>query len=145
MLITEIIGDVFEQEAPAMAHGVNVDGKMGAGVAAGVRARYPEMYEIYREHCKKKRLRPGMVYPYKAASGLWVYNLATQDRPGRNSRVEWVAESVSKMAAHAQSHGLGSVATVRLGCGIGGLDWDDVLPVLESLDNDLELVVARPA
>lgn len=147
--VREVEGDVFElvDALDAFAHGVNVAGVnvagvMGAGVALQVRARWPEMFEPYRQLCRSGRLRPGMVWPCRDASGVMVYNLATQDAPGRHARLEWVGECVAKMAAHASATGLSAVATVRLGCGIGGLSWSEVLPVLRAVESPLVLHVA---
>src|SRR3982750_606755 len=54
MPIKFVSGDLFENglHAQAFAHGCNCQGSMGAGVAKTFRARYPEMYEEYRQRCK---------------------------------------------------------------------------------------------
>jgi O-acetyl-ADP-ribose deacetylase (regulator of RNase III) len=76
--------------------------------------------------------------------GTVVFNLATQHLPGRDARLEWVVTAAELMAKHATSYGLPEIATVRLGCGIGGLDWADVRPALEAIETDLHLFVAVP-
>lgn len=131
-LLTLKAGDMFASTTAALAHGVNVDGLMGAGVAAIFRRKFPAMHREYVRACRRGDLTPGSVWPWKAPSGLWVYNLASQDRPGPHARLEWVEESVKAMLEHAQEHGVGSVAMPRIGCGIGGLHWADVEGVLGS-------------
>lgn len=83
-----------------------------------------------------------MVWPWRDAPGVVVYNLATQDAPGHHARLGLVGECAAKMAAHATPSGIGQVATVRPGCGIGGLSWAEVLPVLRSVESPLVLLVA---
>ena len=54
---------------------------MGAGVAKGLRARFPEMYEEYRSRCKAepRRFNLGDCWLWKAEDRPWVFNLGTQE------------------------------------------------------------------
>lgn len=142
MRIVEVVGDVFALPVPALAHGVNVDGQMGAGVAVGFRDRYPTMHAEYQTRCRTGTLAPGGLYAYRHADGRWVYNLATEDRAGA-ARLAWIAASLAALAGHARAHGITTVGTVRLGCGLGGLSWSEVRPVLAAIDAPVTLVVAR--
>lgn len=69
MAITYVSGDLFTStyRAQAFAHGCNCAGSMGAGIAAGFRARYPTMYEEYRRRCKAtpREFNPGDVFLWK--------------------------------------------------------------------------------
>lgn len=71
-------GDLFGSEAPALGHGVNVDGAMGAGVARAFRTRYPKMCREYVLACHRHDLAPGQTLPWRSQAGTWVYNMATQ-------------------------------------------------------------------
>ncbi len=44
---------------------------------------------------------------------------------------------------HAEEHGIAQIGLPRIGAGIGGLEWDDVLAVIDEIgaDTDVELVV----
>lgn len=140
-LLTLHQGDLFSAAVPALAHGVNVRGVMGAGIATEFRARFPEMYAEYRGLCRDGGLVAGEVHPWRdPASGCWVYNLASQDKPGANARLEWLDSSVRAMANHASRHGVAKVAMPRVGCGIGGLRWRDVHRVLSGIARDHEHV-----
>lgn len=59
MPIRFVSGDLFENEhdARAFSHGCNCQGSMGAGIAKTFRARYPAMYEAYRNRCKAEPRR----------------------------------------------------------------------------------------
>ena len=75
---------------------------------------------------------------------MWIYNLATQQHPGADARLDAIADSVRAAIAHARENGVRTVYLPRIGAGIGGLDWDDVRATLETVDAEaaeVELVV----
>ena len=83
-MIVERTGDLFTTECPALGHGVNTLGSMGAGIAVEVRRRWPAMYTAYREECQSARLQPGGIFVWQAPDRL-IVNLATQRRVGRGA------------------------------------------------------------
>ena len=95
-MIVERTGDLFTADCPALGHGVNTLGSMGAGIAVEFRRRWPAMYDAYREECRSGRLQPGGIFVYQAPDRL-IVNLATQRRLDRRAaQLEWV-----RQAAHA--------------------------------------------
>lgn len=121
-VIIHQIGDLFSTSAHAIGHGVNVDGAMASGIAVQFRDRFPEMHEEYKKLCKTGELAPGGLMVYEAGPGLYVYNIASQDRPGPNASYEWLAEGFRRALAVAEADGLTRIALPRIGSGIGGLD-----------------------
>lgn len=139
-----IAGSLFDVTGvDGYAHGVNCDGVMGSGIAVAFREKYPEMYESYRAKCLRGDLIPGECFTWKTDQEN-VYNLASQDRPGPNARIDWLASAVTRMFLDPTLPK--TVATPRIGCGIGGLDWKDVELVLMELEEkfDATIVVATP-
>jgi O-acetyl-ADP-ribose deacetylase (regulator of RNase III) len=127
-------GDLFAQGLRALAHGVNCRGGMGAGVAVEFRRRWPAMYDDYHEACRAKTLEPGGLHSWtERATGTVIFNLATQNWPGRNARLEWVRSSIEAMLVIAEQRGIAAVGMPRIGAGIGGLAWAHVVAVLEDL------------
>lgn len=122
--IVEYTGDIFTSGAEALGHGVNVKGAMGAGIAAQFSRRYPDMHKEYFELCLNGGLNPGDVYVYYAEPT--VFNIASQDYPGPNARLSWLAIGLGNMYSEAVESMMGSIALPQIGCGIGGLDWKDV-------------------
>ena len=143
--VEEVSGDLFAQrDVDALAHGVNCAGVMGAGIAVPFRARFPDMYETYRQQCRSGQLTLGGILPWRTPSQRWVYNLATQPRPGRCARLDAVASAVRSMLTHAGEHAVTSVALPRIGCGYGGLDWDrQVRPTLVEIAGEFPTVRMR--
>jgi O-acetyl-ADP-ribose deacetylase (regulator of RNase III) len=107
---------------------------MGADIATGFRARYPAMYEEYRRRCKStpREFNPGDVFLWKDTVQPWVFNLATQEHY-RRSRATYAAveQSLAKMRSLAESEGVRSIATPRIGVGYGGLSWWRVREIVE--------------
>lgn len=136
-MLIEKQGDMFTTDAYVIGHGVNTQGAMGAGVAAVVREKFPTVYGYYREQYERGELRVGSAHGYLTAwpgtnRGVWVFNLATQGLPGPRARTSWIAESLRWTLQRSYEMGASKVALPRLGCGIGGLDWEtQVKPIFE--------------
>lgn len=135
----ELEADLFTSTAPALGHGVNTHGVMGAGIAVVVRASFPGLFERYVEECSSGRLTPGKVHVFVPPHD-WptpqraVFNMATQDRPGPYATLLWVRQAAGAALALADSYGFDRVAIPRIGCGIGGLRWNAVRTVLADVE-----------
>jgi O-acetyl-ADP-ribose deacetylase (regulator of RNase III) len=61
----------------------------------------------------------------------WIYNIASQDQPGPNARLEWFEVGLVRSLKHAEENFVPTIAMPRIGCGIGGLEWGDVRDIIE--------------
>lgn len=130
------VGDLFEYEGEAIAHGCNTKGLMGAGVAKIVADRYPEVLHYYQATCGPyasavRRFVPGDAQVCGTPSGVYVVNLATQDHPGAHATYWWVMLSMANMFERLRLLEVDAVAIPRIGCGIGGLVWHGVEEVIK--------------
>jgi O-acetyl-ADP-ribose deacetylase (regulator of RNase III) len=66
MAMTMVTGDLFELGLPAIGHGCNCVGSMGAGIAKEFRRRYPRMYQEYRQRCQRGQFGLGDIFPWEA-------------------------------------------------------------------------------
>ncbi len=134
--ISYVSGDLLTNacRVQAFAHGCNCAGAMGAGIAAGFRARYPAMYKEYRRRCKAtpREFNPGDVFLWKDADQPWVFNLATQENYWR-SRATYAAveQALAALWTLADTEGVRSIAMPRIGVGYGGLSWRRVREIVE--------------
>lgn len=146
MPMTVVSGDLFAPGGPAaLAHGVNCQGFMGAGIAKQFRDTFHEMYREYQRLCADGDFHPGVCIPWQR-NGRTVFNLATQDQPGPDARIEAVIESVRKMIDLAPSLGVERIGMPLVGSGIGGLfahEVEYVLHLLAMANADVHLVVVR--
>lgn len=142
-MITHVVGDLFEvPDLDAVAHGVNCAGVMGAGIALEFRRRWPAMFDAYKAECRAGNLRLGDVFSWPV-DGRWIYNLATQLRPGPGASIWAIESALRNMLFRAQNVGVRRVGMPRIGCGLGGLAWRDVRCVIEAVAaaSPIDLVV----
>ena len=125
-MIKFIVGDLFDSTLPAIGHGVNIHGVMGSGIAPLIKNRYPAVFPPYREACLNGTLTAGDMLPVEVEPGMWVFNLASQDKPGRHARMEWLRQSLEETFWTLSNLGLPGIALPRIGAGVGGLKWADV-------------------
>lgn len=131
-MITHKNGDIFTTELKAIGHGVNCKGAMGAGIAVLFRNKHPEMYKEYRKICLAGELSGGDVFVYySAADDVFIFNLASQEDMGANASYEFVRASTRTALRYCADNDIPGLALPRIGCKIGGLEWEAVLPILE--------------
>lgn len=140
MSLTYVKGDLFAANERAIAHGCNCHGYMGAGVAKIVQDLFPKAFEIYRNECRENRFYPGVALPveshvdemdHRIGDVTLIYNLATQNAPGRNAQIEYVEMALMNMKNHMDFVGNKRIAMPKIGAGIGGLNWDEVESTIE--------------
>lgn len=124
----EVTGNLLNAEEVAIGHGVNTKGLMGAGVAKAIREAYPQISGSYIEWCKTAR--GGDVQLYKVSPERIIVNIATQELPGADARYEWLVAGLDKAVEQLQRLGVYKLALPRIGCGIGGLDWNAVKQII---------------
>lgn len=77
----------------------------------------------------------------------WIINFPTKGHWRSNSRLADVASGLDDLRRVIVELGITAMAVPPLGCGNGGLNWADVLPLIHSkLDGlDVEVTVYPPA
>lgn len=147
MAVRTHTGDLFDLigTVDALAHGANTVGAMGAGIATEFRRRWPDMYAAYRTECADGRFELGMFFAWPTRQ-VTIYNLATQPRPGPHADLDAVRAALTAAVRDAEAHRIRHIAMPRIGCGLGGLDWDDVSAIIDGVaaTTTVELVVADP-
>ncbi len=137
MPIHFVAGDLFtnEHQVQAFAHGCNCQGSMGAGIAKTFRARYPAMYEAYRDRCRAepRLFNLGTCWLWRADNGEpSVFNLGTQEGYWRSrASYEAIETALRAMRAQADAEQIASMAIPRIGVGYGGLSWRKVRAIVE--------------
>lgn len=136
-MIKIVSGNIFESEMQTLVNAVNCVGVMGKGIALEFKKRFPEMYRDYTRRCRMGGVIPGRPYLYKAGGsakinikGPWVLNFPTKGDWREPSKIEYMEEGLEYLRRHYAEWGISSIAVPALGAGNGGLDWEDVLPVI---------------
>ncbi|MGV1771319.1 macro domain-containing protein [Agrobacterium vitis] len=122
--------DLFSSPAQTLVNTVNCVGVMGKGIAKAFKDRDPDMFSAYKRICDEKRLAPGKLWLWRGADYLTL-NFPTKRHWRNPSKLEWVEAGLQKFAASYADVGIEEISFPRLGCGNGGLDWEDVRPLME--------------
>ena len=146
-MIHEVEGDILLTKAQAIAHGVAANDPMDQGLALSLHERYPAMHKDYHHWCHTQHPKPGEAWLWGGPDNVRVICLLTQEgghehgsRPGRAS-VSNVNHALRALVKIVQKEGITSLALPRLATGVGGLDWDEVRPLIEARLGELEIPV----
>ncbi len=131
---------LLESTAQTLVNTVNCVGVMGKGIARAFKMRYPEMFVAYRKICEDRLLEPGKLWLWRSAD-QWVLNFPTKKHWRHPSKLEWIEAGLRKFNAEYEKRGIVEISFPRLGCGNGGLDWDEVKPLMEAYLSKLPIRV----
>lgn len=135
------IGNIFDSHCTTLVNTVNCVGVMGKGIALEFKKRYPAMFEDYRILCRQKKLKPGHPYLYSDLSGVSILNFPTKDHWKSPSKFSYIEEGLTWFRDNYQALGITSIAFPPLGCGNGGLRWEDVGPEMYQKLKDLPIEI----
>lgn len=148
-MIKEVSGDILLSKAQAIAHGVAPFDHFENGLALSLRQDYPAMVKDFRHWCHQQSPKPGHAWIWASAEGKRIINLLTQEAPSGTGHSGHPGHATLSNVGHAlrelkkliKKEGLSSVAIPRLATGVGGLDWDDVKPLIYSNLEDSEATI----
>lgn len=139
-MISHCTTDLFASQAQTLVNPVNTVGVMGKGLALEFKRRHPAMYREYKALCDRGEIRIGALYLYESPTH-WVLNLPTKRHWRHQSHLGWIEQGLQKFVATYQDLGIVSAAFPQLGCGYGGLAWDDVGPLMTRYLDPLPLPI----
>ena len=142
-VIEEGAGDILAADVDAIVVPVNVVGVMGKGLALGFKQRYPGAFEAYRSACETGDLRLGhvVVTPTGTLRPFLAVHFPTKRHWREPSRLGDIESGLASMADLLHRYQVGSLAVPALGCGLGGLSFDLVAPLVRSALGHLPLRV----
>ena len=125
-------GNIFDEPVEALVNPVNCEGAAGRGLARAFRDRFPENHHAYRTACHESRLTPGrlLVYETGLPQPLYIVNFPTKRQWRSQSKLGYIDAGLGDLIDQVQRRGIRSLALPALGCGLGGLDWQVVMPLI---------------
>jgi O-acetyl-ADP-ribose deacetylase (regulator of RNase III) len=132
-----VSGDILLSRAQVLAHGVAANDPMTQGLALAVRERCPSLHKDFHHWCMEQHPKPGSAWMWGGTDGVRIVQLLTQAAtPGRGGRpgratLHNVRKALRELVKIAAREGFTSLALPRLATGVGGLAWEDVLPIVE--------------
>ncbi|WP_437637198.1 type II toxin-antitoxin system antitoxin DNA ADP-ribosyl glycohydrolase DarG [Sorangium sp. So ce854] len=127
-------GNILRADTEAVVNTVNCVGFMGRGIAAQFKRVYPENFKAYEAACKRKEVVPGRMFMFETGqltNPRFIVNFPTKRHWRGKSRIEDIESGLVALVEEVTKRGIKSIAIPPLGCGLGGLDWNDVRPLIE--------------
>ena len=138
-------GNLLKADVDALANSVNTVGVMGKGIALQFKNAFPANFKAYEAACKKQAVKLGKVFVFDNGQLLtpprWIINFPTKGHWRASSRIRDVADGLKDLRHVIEELEISSIALPPLGCGHGGLDWDEVRSLIEERLGDLDVVV----
>ncbi len=145
-MIHPVAGDILLSKAQAIAHGIAPNDGFEQGLAHALREKWPMMHKDYRHYSHQTHPKPGEVWEW-GGFGARIFNLLTQEgsfdhgaKAGRATLAN-VNHCLRRLRHAVEKEGLKSLALPRLATGVGGLNWEDVFPLIQKHLGDLPTAV----
>lgn len=120
-------GNILEATEDIIAHQVNCMGVAG-GLAGEIFRKYPEAGDKYNSKVTASETIGSMLGDAQLVDcgDKQICNLFGQFYPGADTRYEALNKSLLRLGKYARENNLTVALPYKLGCGIGGGDWDKV-------------------
>ncbi len=144
-------GDMFFSKMQTFTISVNTVGVMGKGLASRAKYQFPDAYVLYQDLCRQRKLKMGVPYLYKRSENFistlmedvpsvsstvtenghrWFLLFPTKNHWREKSPVAGIEKGLKWLVDNYKSQGIESLALPALGCGLGGLDWKELGPLM---------------
>lgn len=133
-MITLTKGNLIEADVEALVNSVNCEGYMGKGIALQFKKAFPENFKAYERACRAGEVQPGRMFVFATGSMMhprYIINFPTKRTWRAKSRIEDIKAGLNALVEEIRHREITSIAIPPLGCGLGGLDWRDVQPLIE--------------
>lgn len=141
-------GDMFFSNMQTLSISVNTVGVMGKGLASRAKYQFPDVYVAYQDACRNKALKMGKPFLYKRGGNVeksladnpetletengerWFLLFPTKNDWRKPSPLDGIEEGLRWLVKNCEKEGVQSLAMPALGCGLGGLEWEEVGPLM---------------
>jgi len=127
-------GNLLEADADALVNTVNCVGFMGKGIALQFKQAFPDNNTAYERACNAEEVQPGTMFIFETRSMIgpkYIINFPTKRHWRGKSRIEDIEAGLEALIQAVRRLGIKSIAVPPLGCGLGGLNWREVRPLIE--------------
>lgn len=145
-MFTFISGDLLHADTDVIAHQVNCQGVMGAGLARQIRNIHPVVYTKYKTACEQMtdidllgKVQVISTTPYRIAN---LFAQRYYGRVGRYTDYSALQQCLTKLKDYMLQHNLNSIGLPEgLGCGLAGGSWDVVSTIITRVFTDTDIHV----
>ena len=133
-------GNLLDADVQALVNTVNTVGIMGKGIALQFKKAYPENFAAYAKACEREEVQIGRMFIHhlaKLENPQFIVNFPTKGHWRSRSKLEDIESGLDALVKDVKRLGIESLALPPLGCGHGGLVWEDVYPMIVQAFKDL--------
>lgn len=144
-------GNLLKANTEALVNTVNCVGVMGKGIALQFKQAYPANFKLYEKACKEDNVKLGqmlIVEIGQTKNPRYIINFPTKQHWKAKSRLSDIESGLKALVDEIKQRKIKSVALPALGCGNGGLEWNEVKPLIEKAFEslvDVEFIIFPPA
>ncbi|HZP83398.1 MAG TPA: macro domain-containing protein [Chthonomonadaceae bacterium] len=135
-------GNLLKAEVDALVNTVNTVGVMGRGVALQFKQAFPHNFRAYQAACRRGEVMLGHMFVTRTGQlrPEFIINFPTKKHWREQSRLETIRTGLVDLIAVVRRESIRSIALPPLGCGLGGLRWEDVHPLIVQAFSELPQV-----
>jgi O-acetyl-ADP-ribose deacetylase (regulator of RNase III) len=133
-------GNILEADAEALVNTVNCVGFMGKGIALQFKQAFPANFKAYESACNAGEVVPGRMFIFdngRLLNPRYVINFPTKRHWRGKSRIGDIRSGLKALITDVRRLNIRSIAIPPLGCGLGGLNWREVRPLIEDAFSEL--------
>ena len=138
-------GDLLKADVEALVNTVNTVGVMGKGIALQFKQAFPANFAAYEKAAKHKEIVPGKVFVFETGSfdnPRYIINFPTKRHWRSKAHLQDIEAGLQDLIRVIGERKIRSIAVPLFGCGFGGLDWNDVRPLIVSALESVPQVLA---
>lgn len=133
--------DIWDNDSGIVLIPVNCVGVMGLGLAKDCKERHPDVYKDYRKACKSGNFNINTLKLYMIKDDFAILLFPTKYEWREYSRIEWVEDNLKKLGTCLSRSPIDVFHVPPIGCGAGGLDYNEVRPMIEHYLNHDRITV----
>ncbi len=143
-------GNILDENAVALVNTVNCVGVMGKSIALQFKRVFPEVFKEYKKACTAQEVQPGKMFIVSTERLFprYAINFPTKRHWKEKSRIEDIKSGLEALAVDVKRLRIESIAIPPLGCGNGGLAWNDVKPlIIQAFENlpEVKIIIFEPS
>lgn len=147
-MLRYVTGNMFKSNADCFINTVNCEGYMGKGIAYQIKCQFPKTNDDYVKACKNRALYIGTLH-YFIENGMTIINFPTKDKWRAPSKIDYILIGLDELVKLLPKLSVNTIAIPPLGCGNGGLHWNDVKSLMEEklipLENNYDFLIYEPS
>ena len=144
-MLEYVTGNLLRDKAQGIVIPVNTQGVPGAGLARQWARQYRNQAMTYVLACSPRSFHVGHVLsiPFSVhhSTTRFFFCFPTKEHWRFPSRLEYIESGLDALVQEVRQHGIESLSLPALGCGLGGLSWDEVKERIEQHLGQMDITI----